>query len=70
MNKRYKLDPQGRMYDLAQDPEEQQVLDPNGPTPEAIAARRVLTDAIRRFQDVRPAAIVAQAGPKGADRKE
>ena len=70
MNNRYKLYSQGRMFDLVQDPEEQRPLDTTTDKPEVTAARRGLNDAIQRFQGVRPAAIVAQAGPNGDDRNE
>ncbi len=58
------------MFDLSQDREEQRPLDETKLTAEATTARRTLNEAIQRYRGVRPAAIVAQAGPKGASRDD
>ncbi len=70
MNRQYKLHADGRLFDLIHDREEQQPLTMANFTPEAAAAHKTLSEAIEKHRGVRPAAIVAQAGPKGKKRDE
>jgi len=70
MNRRYKLYTDGRLFDLKQDREEQQPLAEAALTADAVAARKTLSEALQKHRDVRPNAIVAQAGPKGKNRAE
>jgi arylsulfatase A len=68
MNRHFKLYRDGRLFDLARDVDEEHSLDTKSLSAEAAAARELLGKAIAQFHDTRPAAIAAQAGPRGTDR--
>jgi arylsulfatase A len=70
MDQRYKLYRDGRMYELADDIEEQRPLDHAQLPAAGQAAHQQLAAVFEKFKAARPPAIAAQRQPKGRSRSD
>lgn len=64
LGKRFKLYRDGTMFDIENDLEEQHPLDVTALSGEAAASHEMLSVALAKYADARPAAIAAQGEPK------